>query len=131
MDAPKTYRRKPLPVRAIRYLGVDNLQACMDFCAPGYLKSDYRHLTPEEADEIAARHGGRRTSRPFRFLTEVKTPEGWVELSPGNWLVQGTMGEFYPVTHEIFEHTFDEADDWNLGEPQVTNYDAAECEACQ
>lgn len=40
----------------------------------------------------------------------ITTREGGLKVSPGDWIVKGTAGEFYPVKPEIFKDVYDEED---------------------
>lgn len=37
----------------------------------------------------------------------IQTLEGDMKVSPGDWVVQGTAGEFYPVKPDIFEKCYE------------------------
>ena len=37
----------------------------------------------------------------------IKTLEGVMTASPGDWIIRGVKGEFYPCKHDIFEATYD------------------------
>lgn len=41
----------------------------------------------------------------------IETPEGTMYASPGDWIIRGVQGEFYPVKPEIFEATYEPCDD--------------------
>ena len=36
-------------------------------------------------------------------VTMIKTLEGWLTVSPGDWIIKGVKGEFYPCKPDIFE----------------------------
>jgi hypothetical protein len=38
----------------------------------------------------------------------IPTPEGVMEASPGDWIIKGVKGEFYPCKPDIFEAIYDE-----------------------
>ncbi len=40
----------------------------------------------------------------------VKTLEGGHIVCPGDWIIQGVKGEFYPCKPDIFEATYDPVD---------------------
>lgn len=42
-----------------------------------------------------------------RTLMSVRTLEGEMFASPGDWIVKGIKGEFYPVKPDIFEDTYE------------------------
>lgn len=37
----------------------------------------------------------------------VKTLEGWLYASPGDYIIRGIRGEFYPCKPDIFEETYE------------------------
>ncbi|MBU2648527.1 hypothetical protein KKI24_27720 [bacterium] len=41
----------------------------------------------------------------------VSTLEGWHIVCPGDWIIKGVKGEFYPCKPDIFEQTYEEVDD--------------------
>ncbi len=45
-----------------------------------------------------------------RGLT-VKTLEGTMQASPGDWLIRGVQGEVYPIKNEIFLETYEPVGD--------------------
>lgn len=70
--------------------------------------------TPETRDEIIAWSDcGHSQIGDFgeEYETEnlkIRTLEGVVLLKPGNWLVKGVEGEFYPCRDSIFRATYEE-----------------------
>ena len=40
----------------------------------------------------------------------VETYEGPLTASPGDWIIKGVQGEFYPFKPDIFEATYEPAD---------------------
>ena len=40
----------------------------------------------------------------------VETLEGRMHISPGDWIIRGVQGEFYPCKPDIFEQTYEPAD---------------------
>jgi hypothetical protein len=43
--------------------------------------------------------------RPARI--EIPTPEGTMTASPGDWIIRGVKGEFYPCKPDIFAATYE------------------------
>lgn len=39
----------------------------------------------------------------------IKTLEGEIKASPGDWIIKGVNGEFYPCKPDIFAKTYEEA----------------------
>ncbi len=41
----------------------------------------------------------------------IKTLEGSIEATEGDWIIRGVQGEFYPYKPDIFEQTYEAVDD--------------------
>jgi hypothetical protein len=41
----------------------------------------------------------------------IATLEGVMQAKPGDWIIQGVAGEFYPCKHDIFEATYESVDE--------------------
>ena len=41
----------------------------------------------------------------------IETLEGNMKASPGDWIIKGVKGEFYPCKPDIFEATYDKEED--------------------
>jgi hypothetical protein len=37
----------------------------------------------------------------------IATMEGRMEARPGDWIIKGVQGEFYPIKNDIFEQTYE------------------------
>lgn len=52
-----------------------------------------------------------REKRTWRFWQgkrwQIRTLEGWLNLSPNDWIIMGVKGEFYPIKTDIFEQTYE------------------------
>ncbi|MDI9903781.1 hypothetical protein QM716_28350 [Rhodococcus sp. IEGM 1409] len=88
-DRPRKFRKKPVEVEAIR---LDN------------------HTTPERV----ARWCGGRVATPTvgtgcPIVIEIDTLEGVMTAHPGDWIIKGTQGEFYPCKPAPFADTFEPA----------------------
>lgn len=79
----RRFRKKPVEVEAILWTGANLPEA--------------EYFAGENV------HGHDNTE----FLA-VDTWEGATIASPGDWLVRGTRGEYYPVKPSAFEDTFEE-----------------------
>lgn len=89
---PQRYRKRPVEIEAVQLTN---------------------RVTP---DEVARWCGGRVTFPGGQYtgggpiLIEIDTLEGVMTASPGDWIVKGVAGEFYPVKPEIFTATYDLAE---------------------
>lgn len=69
--------------------------------------------TPESITEISDWAGediaidyGTPSGRPHLY---VRTYEGTMHVSLGDWIIKGVAGEFYPCKPDIFEATYEPA----------------------
>lgn len=53
-------------------------------------------------------HKGNRTIAYARFV--IRTLEGSMEVSPGDWVITGVNGERYPCKPDIFAATYEPAE---------------------
>jgi hypothetical protein len=76
------YRKKPVEIDAMRYDGsTESIAALSEF-----------------------------TGRVLRATSEVlviETLEGNMIANPGDWIIRGIQGEFYPCKPDIFEATYE------------------------
>ena len=82
---PRKFRKRPVVIEAIQYLG-ENAEAIVEWMG-----------------------------RPYVFVAEgdpliIETLEGDMSGSPGDWIIRGVKGEFYPCKPDIFEATYEPAD---------------------
>lgn len=79
------FRKKPVEVEAIQFdWNADNWRACCQFIGAQYW---------EEAE-----------TPPYLL---IDTLEGQMMVSPGDWIIKGVKGEFYPCKPDIFEATYE------------------------
>jgi len=97
MNKPAKFRKKPVVIEAIQWLGT-NWNAVCDF-AP----------VPEIARgvECADTRSDGLTEMPI----EIKTLEGTMTALIGDWIIKGIKGEFYPCKDEIFRKTYEPVDE--------------------
>lgn len=82
----KKYVKKPIVIEAIKWNG-DNRQEVDSFC----------NKVLEEDIET--------------HKLSIKTLEGVIEASVGDFIIKGVSGEFYPCKPDIFAKTYDEIDE--------------------
>lgn len=84
------FRKKPVVIEAVQWDGT-NVDTVLGFCLG---KANVRNAT-----------AGWRNSTE-RVLT-IETLEGSLNASPGDWIICGVKGEFYPCKPDIFAATYD------------------------
>jgi hypothetical protein len=82
------FRKKPVLVDAVLFTG-DNFEELGEFAGSNA--------------QPAIHHG--------KTVLAIETLEGTMIASPGDWIVQGTWGEFYPCKPGPFEDTFEPVDE--------------------
>jgi hypothetical protein len=89
----RKYRKRPVVIEAMRFAG-----------------------TPQQMLDIAAWCGGRAHSETkpsdrtdIRYWLDIPTLEGVMTASPGDWIIRGVRGEFYPCKPDIFVATYEPA----------------------
>ena len=93
------FRKKPVVVQAIRYDSTRPLDVMLRW--------------------VPQVNGGRVAE--FRTDGErliISTLEGDMAAEPGDWIIRGVKGEFYPCKPDIFEATYEAAGAFSNGEPQ-------------
>ena len=80
-------RKKPVVIEFVRYDG-KNEHKVTAFVGT-YLNIQQEHY----ASEVVEIH--------------IKTLEGWMRVSVGDYVIKGVNGEFYPCKPDIFEKTYD------------------------
>ena len=76
------YRKKPVVIEAVQWTG-ENIKEVLDFM-------NWRNAAHD--DEIGLM---------------IHTLEGNHYASPGDWIIKGVQGEFYPCKPDIFEKTYE------------------------
>lgn len=83
------YRKKPVVIEAVLFDG-----------------------TSEGSEVVAAFLGGHHAENHWfdsdtRAGVTIHTLEGDMRAEPGDWIVRGVVGEFYPIKPGVFEATYE------------------------
>lgn len=84
MSTAQRFRKKPVEIKAMQY------------------------AHPPDAEKIVRWMGGGRLDidgGSGKIL--IRTLEGTMTASPGDWIIKGVQGEFYPCKPDIFEETYE------------------------
>ena len=83
----RRFRKKPVEIEAIRFVYPDTVDACLEFIG------DPR----QEGEDVA----------DFENSIDIDTLEGLMSARPGDWIIKGVQGEFYPCKPDIFDATYE------------------------
>jgi hypothetical protein len=86
------YRKKPVVIEAVQFTG-SNRREALQFIYPSMSEDGLR--------------GAEVASLPV----VIGTLEGDMTVSPGDWVIKGVKGEFYPCKSDIFEATYEKVAD--------------------
>ena len=98
----RAYRKKPVTVEAVQWTGENHAEVC-EFIDP-------------EVFEIIPRVG-----------LVIHTLEGDHHASPGDYIIKGVNGEFYPCKPDIFAKTYESAALTPPNEPEYREYTCPNC----
>lgn len=86
------YRKKPVVIEAIQFLDeADRILEIQEF-----MQADPMRVNYEDKDN------------PF---IPIETLEGTMKASVGDYIIRGVNGEFYPCKPDIFERTYEKAEE--------------------
>lgn len=84
------FRKKPIVIEAVRFFAADQ-------------------STHEHVNFGCPRAAGDFTSHPLDDTYWVRTLEGPLVVSEGDWIITGVKGEHYPCKPDIFAATYEPA----------------------
>ena len=94
MSAIKRYRKKPVVIEAVRF-SPNGRYPLSDVMAFTFELGANREVVFENGSPVAL---------------NIKTLEGTMRAEPGDWIIKGVKGEFYPCKPDIFAATYEEAE---------------------
>lgn len=92
------FRKKPVVIEAWQYHGGWE-SACKVMEAAG--------VTGEDDERMLWSHSPNHDDDPGQI--DIQTLEGTMAAAPGDWIIRGIKGEFYPCKPDIFAATYDPA----------------------
>lgn len=88
------YRKKPVVIEAMQ-LKEDNIEELEKFCDKiSFDCIEYKYLNDKEATKVL-------------LSAVIKTLEGDMIASVGDYIIKGVNGEFYPCKPDIFKKTYE------------------------
>ena len=98
------YRKKPVEIEAIQLLDNDqSIKECYQFIHPGDKSMEsWNLMVNDKWDDyctVVKRDG-----------MNIKTLEGNIHASIGDYIIKGVKGEYYPCKPDIFHMTYEKVD---------------------
>ena len=93
------FRKKPVIIEAVQWTG-QNLHEVLAFTGKRPKWNEW--FEDWKAYESFVKKNG--------DIFKIKTLEGTMDASPGDWIIRGVNGEHYPCKPDIFEKTYEPAD---------------------
>lgn len=118
MIEPKTYRKKPVHVEAMKFDGATaDTHAVMNwlenneypFLAGNALHPESLIYPDQETGDNSRPDKGIYIDPATGFLM-IRTMEGDMTVRVGDWVIQGIKSEFYPCKPDIFAATYEQVD---------------------
>lgn len=97
------FTKRPVTVEAVRYREDITIIEALDVC-DWIIGGGYPWITHADADAGEADKGIRLDPADGGLI--IRTLEGDMKVSPGDWIIRGAAGEFYPCKPDIFEATY-------------------------
>jgi len=91
------FRKKPVVIEAIQYTG-ENLHEVLEFT--GKHPKWHEWFETYETYESFVKSNGN--------IFKITTLEGTMDATPGDWIIRGVKGEYYPCKPDIFSATYEE-----------------------
>jgi hypothetical protein len=112
MNTPKKYRKKPVEIEAMRWDGTDETSLAIRQWAEAAVAvvdtNHIAHLWDYDAG-CYIMPNVKTVFAPFGKRCQiVLTLEGEMVALPGDWIIRGVQGEFYPCKPDIFKATYQE-----------------------
>lgn len=98
------FRKKPIEVEAMQWDGTAESGRGIENWANN-LTANYT-VVLDKIEEVNRGDDGKKYITTHYKMT-CRTLEGWLNVSPMDWLIRGVKGEFYPCKPDIFEATYE------------------------
>ena len=104
MTEPRKYRKKPVVIEAVQFLASEPGGPLAFDSLPAWLNEAF------DQGILERRSGDAINGGDWDFIA-VKTLEGEMLCAPDDYLIRGVQDEIYPCKPDIFEATYEVADD--------------------
>jgi len=96
------FRKKPIVIEAVQWDGTEK-------CLNEVVLPFFGDISKLPSDGVHV-HPGVGFTPPDGGL-HIPTLEGTMTASPGDWIIRGVAGEFYPCKDAIFRATYEKVED--------------------
>jgi hypothetical protein len=111
----KTYRKKPVVVAALQFLGgTESATALINWILESGHTATYR-----EGKEEQRAGNGEICQMADPEHIRIRTLEGTMRAEKGDWIIRGIKGEFYPCKPDIFAATYDAERDFSGSNTEI------------
>ena len=115
MTTPKKYKKRPVEIEAMQLIGVaGDMAQVLDWLAANLypmLVGDYTNPETLRYHDQVPKDDSRPDKGcyidPATGTLMIRTLEGDMRVSYGDWIIRGVRGEFYPCKPDIFEATYE------------------------
>lgn len=91
----KKYKTKPCEIEAVQWDG-SNQKEIMDFVGESLIYNIFNFDTTWDNDKDS----------PYVYMA-IRTLEGNMKVSEGDYIIKGLRGEFYPCKPDVFERKYE------------------------
>lgn len=106
MSETKKFRKKPVVIEAMQLTGDTAAWHGVYLWLERNTKGSFEPLDVIEGRKSAPASGVSIDPRDGRMI--IATLEGLHWADPGDWIIRGVQGEFYPCKPDIFAQTYEE-----------------------
>lgn len=105
MTQPMKFRKKPVVIEAMRLQGATAEWHAVYLWVEKNTLGSFEPLSRIEGREPWPESGVSIDPRDGRMI--IATLEGGHWANPGDWIIRGVAGEFYPCRDDIFDATYE------------------------
>ncbi len=106
------YRKRPVTIEALQWSGEDHIPSINEMKTfLGGSSQDFTEDNKYTIDEPTFKMYLYRGSEYEGCGLVIKTLEGEMHVSKGDYVIKGVEGEYYPCKPDIFEKTYEKVDE--------------------
>lgn len=103
------FRKKPVVIEAVQFDG-SNMIEIFNFIGKSVDENIIIH-------NLSVNH---KENKNYCSHISIPTLEGQMRADPGDWIIKGIKGEFYPCKPDIFEQTYDFTTEEKVAEIKIS-----------